>query len=338
MQRNESSSSGFDARAGLASALIATPSGHRLNHLDGLRGIAALLVMIQHSVTVMARHPEAAGWFQWFAHAFNTSYFSPGRAGIVAFFLISGFVVPFSLKSPHALKGFAVSRFFRLYPAYWSSLFLAVVLLSGLGIESFETKQVLANITMFQFLLGQDDVVGAYWTLFLEMVFYIACATWFMLGVMRSARFQFAVVLALLVSGITGLFVGYALFFYTLLRKAFVSKITLFLGGISYSFYLLHGITLELARWLAYDWPWSVGAPFIFLFCLFGTLVIAVWIYNWVEQPLVKVSHRIMSNLRTLPERERSMARGDGVDPRPLRLARIAASLRRRKDLLRRHR
>jgi len=343
----------------------------RLAHLDALRGIAAFLVMIQHSVTIIAEHPQAPGWFRFAAQAFNSEYYSPGRTGVVAFFLISGFVVPFSLKQPHALRGFAISRFFRLYPAYWASLLVAVLVLPTLDIKTFSTTQVLANATMVQFVLGQSNVIGAYWTLFIELVFYVMCAAWFVLGVLRSARFQFVAILGLLaiallgatirfinpsapvpvgyvnfiaamhvgtlarlawlegdtlarkllpvavgcalvgaiaiswlaysrspevdpwISGITGLYVGYALFFYTLYRQAFVTRLTLFLGGISFSFYLFHGLTLSVARSIAYTWPWEIGGPFIPLFCLCTAIPLATFVFNWIELPSVRLGHAL---------------------------------------------
>lgn len=348
----------------------------RLVHLDALRGLAAVLVMVQHSMTIIAEHPAAPQWYRAFVNLVNTTYFSPGRAGVVAFFLISGYVVPFSLKQPHALQTFAISRFFRLYPAYWVSLALMAFLMPALGIEHHPLKQLLANVTMIQFALRQQDVIGAYWTLFIELVFYVCCATWFVFGVLRSARFLAATSVGLLllalaaaavryshphasvpvgyinflaamhigtlarlatlegdilarrllpwtiacaliatigvsylayskvpdvdpwISGITGLYAGYALFFYCILRKAFVSRVTIFLGGISYSFYLLHGLTLRIGRWIGYDLPWWKGAIVILACVLLIAMPLATLVFRFIERPAVRVGHRLMTRLR----------------------------------------
>lgn len=361
----------------------------RLSHLDALRGIAALLVMVQHSVTIVAQHPSAPGWYRFLAETFNTTYYSPGRTGVVAFFLISGFVVPFSLKQPNALRGFAISRFFRLYPAYWFSLLLAVTLLPLLGIAEYPAKQIAANVTMVQFALRQPNVIGAYWTLFIEMAFYFCCALWFMFGVLRSARFLVFISVALLglalatavmryfkpdlavpvgyvnylaamhigtlarlailekdalakralplvvglalvaaigiswfaysktpevdpwISGITGLYVGYALFFYCVWRKAFVNRFTLYLGGISYSFYLLHGLTLNIGRSIGYDMPWAAGGPFIVIFMLVTAIPLATMVFHFIEKPSVQVGHRLMRRLRGGGDRNMPPPRGD---------------------------
>jgi peptidoglycan/LPS O-acetylase OafA/YrhL len=365
--------------AGVEVPVLPTPQGAkigRLSHLDALRGIAAVLVMIQHSVTIVAKHPSAPEWYRTFAEIFNGAYYSPGRTGVVAFFLISGFVVPFSLKRPNALAGFAISRFFRLYPAYWVSLFLAVTVLPLLGIAQYPVKQVVANITMVQFGLGQPNVIGAYWTLFIEMAFYCCCALWFVLGVLRSARFlvlasigllsialiaavlrytrpdlplpvgyinylaamhigtlarlallegnrfakrvlPFVIAAALIasigiswfaysktpdvdpwISGITGLYIGYALFFYCVIRKAFVNRVTLYLGGISYSLYLLHGLTLNVGRSIGYDMAWGTGSLFIIAFMLVLSLPLATLVFRFVEKPSVLVGHGLMRRIR----------------------------------------
>jgi peptidoglycan/LPS O-acetylase OafA/YrhL len=156
-------------------------TGQRIDYLDGLRGIAAALVLIGHvAETICASVPAPA-----LDRALD--FVALGRIGVVAFFCISGFVIPFSFRQPSALRNFAVSRFFRLYPAYWLSLgmFLA---LSGLLGQGFAPPQIAANLTMAQAALGQADVIGVYWTLFYELVFYLLCMIAFALGWLASAR------------------------------------------------------------------------------------------------------------------------------------------------------
>ena len=72
----------------------------RIAYIDGLRGIAALAVVARHSseVIVTARPADdhvatAAGFL--FSETINF-----GRFGVVLFFMISGFVIPFSFKPP----------------------------------------------------------------------------------------------------------------------------------------------------------------------------------------------------------------------------------------------
>ena len=78
----------------------------RLSFLDFLRGIAALAVCFEHAGYRLWPH------FREVTH----SYFSFGKFGLTAFFLTSGFVIPYSLERSNSLRRFWVNRFFRLYP------------------------------------------------------------------------------------------------------------------------------------------------------------------------------------------------------------------------------
>jgi peptidoglycan/LPS O-acetylase OafA/YrhL len=168
----------------------------RIEFLDGLRGVAASLVLIGHvaeqiCATVSAPVIDRA-----------LDYAGLGRIGVVAFFCISGFVIPFSFRSPNAVRNFAISRFFRLYPAYWLSLAAILALGALLGIH-YPAVQIAANVTMAQAALGQADMIAVYWTLFYELVFYLACAAAFSLGWLARPRAVLLLVLALSLAAAT---------------------------------------------------------------------------------------------------------------------------------------
>ena len=107
--------------------------------------------------------------------------FDLGRFGVVLFFLISGFIIPTSLKPESTLARFAVTRFFRLYPAYWLACLLILLLPFATPGASFGVGEVLANLTMVPKLFHQQEMSGVFWTLFVEIVFYIGCAMLFAL-------------------------------------------------------------------------------------------------------------------------------------------------------------
>ncbi len=99
---------------------------------------------------------------------------------VVLFFAISGFVIPYSLRKK-ASRGvgaasatFAIRRLFRLFPAYWVSVFAAALLWPVVGMPA-DGSTVLANLTMFQTAFGFADVIGLYWSLRVEVVFYALC-------------------------------------------------------------------------------------------------------------------------------------------------------------------
>jgi peptidoglycan/LPS O-acetylase OafA/YrhL len=152
-----------------------SPMSHqRMTEIDGLRGLAALSVMCGHWCEFLLKQNPPAGWGAFLQSAVLDD-FSFGRLGIVAFFCVSGFVVPFSFRGDHPLVSFPISRIFRLYPAYWASIFTAVLILPLVGAATFGTTQILANLTMIQLALGQGHVLGVYWTLFIEIMFYAIC-------------------------------------------------------------------------------------------------------------------------------------------------------------------
>jgi peptidoglycan/LPS O-acetylase OafA/YrhL len=122
---------------------------------------------------------------------------SLGRYGVAIFFLISGFVVPFSIRGERPLAHFAISRLFRLYPALWFALAVlaATAWVSG---EPPARATVLANMTMAPTILGQPWLSPIYWTLFVELVFYLLVALLFSAGALRRVGVLLAVALGLI--------------------------------------------------------------------------------------------------------------------------------------------
>lgn len=175
------------------------PQAHqgRLQHLDGLRGLAAIIVLCQHALEFQATIAPPDAWpAAWLAWTFE--YLDFGKLGVITFFAISGFIIPLSFRGASPRFGFVVSRFFRLYPAYWLSLACAVLILPLIGLAPFGGRQILANATMLQKLLHQPDVLGVYWTLLVELIFYGLCFLLFPTGFLRSARALAVIIVVLL--------------------------------------------------------------------------------------------------------------------------------------------
>lgn len=169
-----------------AETTTAAPKGRasRMEWLDALRGLAALVVVFEHSLDVLL--PEvrrtASPWFDF------------GRYGVFVFFLVSGYVVPFSLQRRGSVREFWAGRFFRLYPAWAVSLVLALALAAagvGYGLPAAlgdrPWASALAHLTMLQDLLGVPNAVNVLWTLSYEMVFYLLITAMFVAGVHRSS-------------------------------------------------------------------------------------------------------------------------------------------------------
>lgn len=148
----------------------------RLRGIDALRAIAALLVLWQHVAEVYVRMNGAvllAG--SWLADLADSLNF--GRIGVVAFFLVSGFVIPFSMQpgQPAAVRTFVIKRFFRLFPAYWLSVPLGALTGYWIWGHEFGLADFLVNLTLLQDVFGMRPAEGLYWTLLMELVFYGLC-------------------------------------------------------------------------------------------------------------------------------------------------------------------
>jgi peptidoglycan/LPS O-acetylase OafA/YrhL len=94
--------------------------------------------------------------------------------------MISGFVIFMSLNKINSAVDFAINRFCRLYPTYWASVtftyLLATVYVAVNKNTSFtpiKLSDYIGNMTMFQFYLRIPDIDGPYWTMIIEMLFYI---------------------------------------------------------------------------------------------------------------------------------------------------------------------
>lgn len=87
----------------------------RLVEVDALRGVAALAVVLFHYTTrftdlFQPGVPPAVS-------------FPGGHYGVNLFFIISGFVIFMTLEKTARPLDFVVSRFSRLFPAYWQRFF-----------------------------------------------------------------------------------------------------------------------------------------------------------------------------------------------------------------------
>ncbi|WKK26518.1 acyltransferase [Streptomyces olivoreticuli] len=146
----------------------------RLAALDGLRLFAALMVVAYHYVAF-----GSGVWARPSPAVFPTAFLpaSYGWLGVQLFFLISGFVICMSCWGK-SVGEFAVSRVTRLFPAYWFGV-LAVALITYMWPavdETLRPRDVAVNLTMLQAPLGVDAVDGVYWTLWVEMRFYLLFA------------------------------------------------------------------------------------------------------------------------------------------------------------------
>ena len=100
-----------------------------------------------------------------------------GKIGVIIFFAIRR-----SFRSgdrwcarKHRFPKFLINRFFRLYPAYWLSVGLGLYVLFYLQSIPVPVGIAVVNLTMLQQFFGLPNIIDAYWTLQIELVFYATC-------------------------------------------------------------------------------------------------------------------------------------------------------------------
>lgn len=230
----------------------------KLPGLDVLRGVAILMVIAAH----------------FLAPSLNTSLVL-GNGGVILFFLLSGYLMDRNLAIDPAIGPYAIRRMFRILPTYWLS-----IILIALTTSNWTAPQVAVNATFTAPLFGYERMSGVYWTLYVEVTFYVLAPILCMMGE-RAIRispviFAAAIGATWAVRGISILAPMYILFCLigmmagSLHRSGAIpwidplTKMTVkpleYFGSISYSWYLTHfivgvpilhfGSQIGMGRWL----------------------------------------------------------------------------------------
>jgi peptidoglycan/LPS O-acetylase OafA/YrhL len=162
----------------------------RLAVLDGLRLLAALAVVLFHYVAI-----SGEAWGESPRDLFPAIYpvAAYGWLGVELFFLISGFVICMSAWG-RPLGDFFVSRAARLYPMYWVGIAATTAALLVAGSQDLKVSQLLVNLTMLQDPLRVPRVSDVYWTLWIELHFYLL----FAIVVWRGVNYRRAVAFCVL--------------------------------------------------------------------------------------------------------------------------------------------
>lgn len=159
--------------------LLRYRSGHIIE-LQSLRGIAATAVLFGHVIGYYA----IPDWLVDLGKLAN------GRAAVVVFFVLSGYVLTRSLRSSpfdlNAVTRFYVQRWFRIYPAIWAASFLGLGYLVALhwkipvdnigpGFASkFRTDRNDLLHIIASFAGMQAYILPQLWSIFIEIVASIA--------------------------------------------------------------------------------------------------------------------------------------------------------------------
>jgi peptidoglycan/LPS O-acetylase OafA/YrhL len=147
--------------------------------VDALRGIAALAVVVHHHygknlVQIMA-HPLPTPLHQLLAEA---------DLGVYVFFVLSGFVISYSMGASRIGPGyfgrFLLRRSIRLDPPYWATIAAMLALTYGSNFLITDRTlsmpsggAIISHLFYLQTFLGYEHIVGVFWTLCLEIQFYL---------------------------------------------------------------------------------------------------------------------------------------------------------------------
>jgi peptidoglycan/LPS O-acetylase OafA/YrhL len=184
------------------SAARATGAGaHRINTIDALRGLASLSVCWFHLTNGNPRF-LSGGALWWSGHY--------GWLGVSAFFVISGFIIPYALyTSGYATNDygrFVARRIMRLDPPYLLSI-AVVVLLAYLGsiapgysgdVVSVSWAQIASHIGFITAFTNYRWLNPVYWSLAIEFQYYLLVGLAFPLIVHQNRQIRWVALVGMI--------------------------------------------------------------------------------------------------------------------------------------------
>lgn len=167
--------------------------------LDGLRGIAILLVVLYHNFTFL-------------------SYLNYGWLGVDLFFVLSGFLITqiliTTLNTGSYFKNFYARRILRIFPLYYLTLLLFIVILpsfSGfpLNMHYYQKNQFwfwtyLQNWTLIFHHNDDSNALNHFWSLAVEEQYYLIWP--FIIVLIKKPKILLLLCMVLLASIITARF------------------------------------------------------------------------------------------------------------------------------------
>ncbi|WP_331344995.1 acyltransferase [Cellvibrio sp. UBA7661] len=243
-------------------------NNNRFYEIDLLRLISAVLVVVFHytfvgSVLGFAPEPRVDAFGEYSRYMY---------LGINFFFIISGFVILLSAQDGKP-RQFVVSRFVRLYPAYWLCVLLtasAAVLFSQPAFQ-LDWKHVLVNLTMLQNGFDVPLVDGVYWTLWIELKFYALVLVMIWLRLLRFLPWFCGIVLV-------GSLIG--------LETSLAFTVEHFVAGFPHwAGYFACGCVLYLVRLHGFNWGYGVLIALSVIFCVRQNQVFTELMIGWYQVP-----------------------------------------------------
>jgi peptidoglycan/LPS O-acetylase OafA/YrhL len=285
---------------------------NRLAGLDGIRGLAALFVVVNHVfLRAFPGYPvdRAPFWAGWFIY---------GRFAVVVFIVLSGFSLALA-PARHGWRIDGIARFARrrvrrILPAYWAALLFSlgvawlVVAQPGHGVPN--ATSVVVNALLVQNFIGAPSPNAAFWSMAVEAQLYVAFPL--LLLMVRRWGAVVMVLTATVVVAAVGVAGPHVSRLDTFVIQTPPDLAALFALGV-----LTAGITRASPARRSWPWPWfavAAGAPVLAMIWWHGS----VWTLGrlfWVDLALGPAIACLLAGLAT--GRPVSVVRL--LDARPLR-------------------
>ncbi|MCB1591228.1 MAG: acyltransferase [Alphaproteobacteria bacterium] len=221
--------------------------GNRYREIDGLRALAAFLVIWGHSGEMAGAISTSSGLTDYY-----TNIARLGSSGVTLFFIISGFLITGILidtkDQPRRFKNFYIRRTLRIFPLYYLGIFFIFILM--LFFRQSGGDYNLASVYIYHILFisnwvpffDLDNFATSYadlawfahlWSLAVEQQFYIVWPALFFFMFRKTDQRQLLLILVGLIIFSTLLRVYFTYSFYWL--PAYIGTLTrmdaLFMGA-----------------------------------------------------------------------------------------------------------
>jgi len=163
----------------------------RINFLDYVRILAFLSVLVGHKL--FAQHSSLLGADNHATLRFFAGLTIPltwgGLAGVILFFLTSGYIITHVLQRERTSE-FLIRRMFRIYPLFVAAVLLELLLNWGINNVPFPpVSRLLPTLFLIGDFTGTGySLGGVEWTLRIEIIFYVFMALMRALGVILLPR------------------------------------------------------------------------------------------------------------------------------------------------------
>lgn len=128
------------------------------NYITSLRGVGAICIVIYHYSCIFSNTMKSK--IDWGLLTF----------AVPMFFVLSAFFLYKKARDFKSVIKLFIYRMLRLYPAYWMGVTITFIIRKWfLHEESINIFSYIANLTMFENILGIEAMDGVYWTLVYEI-------------------------------------------------------------------------------------------------------------------------------------------------------------------------